>query len=267
MSFLRSFFVKKKENKSKDEDIPDQSSLKELKKDQIKMINGIIALSDTYAHEIMKPRIDVESIDVNDPIDNIFSKVILCGHSRIPAYDQSIDNIVGVLYAKDLLKYLSKEDNKEINIKKILREPLFIPETKKVTDLLKEFKDKKIHIAIVLDEYGGFSGIVCLEDILEEIVGEIFDEYDTIEKLIEKLSDNEYSVLSKISIFDLNEELNIFLPEDVADTLGGFIMESLGDIPKKGDNFSYKNYDFTIQSMNGYKIERVLIRIKEPEDE
>ncbi len=266
MSFFHSIFSKKKENKS-DEDIPDQSSLKDLKKDQIKMINGIIALSDTLAHEIMKPRIDVDSIDINDPLDRIFSKVIACGHSRIPAYDQSIDNIVGVLYVKDLLKYLSQDNKNEINIKKILREPFFIPETKRVTDLLKEFKEKKIHIAIVLDEYGGFSGIVCLEDILEEIVGEIFDEYDTIEKLIEKISDNEYIVLSKISIFDLNEELNIFLPEDVADTLGGFIMENLGDIPKKGDNFNYKNYEFTIQSMIGYKIDKVLIKIKEPEDE
>ncbi len=267
MNLLRSFFYKKKDNKSKDEDIPDQSSLKDLKKDQIKMINGIIALSDTYAHEIMKPRIDVESVDVNEPIETILNKVITSGHSRIPAYDQSIDNIMGVLYVKDLLKYLNKENYKEINIKKILREPFFIPETKKISDLLKEFKEKKVHIALVLDEYGGFSGIVCLEDILEEIVGEIFDEYDTVEKLIEKINENEYIILSKISIFDLNEELNLQLPEDIADTLGGFIMENLGDIPKIGDSVSYENYDFTIKSMVGYKIDKVLLRINEPVDE
>lgn len=267
MSFLGSIFHKKRESKSKEDEIPDQSSLKDLKKEQIKMINGIIELSDTYAHEIMKPRIDVESIDINEPLENIVNKVVSCGHSRIPAYDESIDNIVGVLYAKDLLKYFFNETKSEINIKKILREPFFIPETKKVSDLLKEFKEKKIHIAIVLDEYGGFSGIVCLEDILEEIVGEILDEYDTEEKLIEKLSDNEFLVSSKISIFDLNEELSISLPENIADTLGGFIMENLGDIPKKGDNFIYENYEFIVYSMLGYKIEKVLLKIKEINDE
>lgn len=267
MSFFNIFFNKKKENKSKDDEIPDQSSLKDLKKEQIKMINGIIALSDTYAHEIMKPRIDVETIDINEPLDKIVDKVVACGHSRIPAYEDSIDNIVGVLYAKDLLKYFFNEKKSEINIKKILREPFFIPETKKVSDLLKEFKEKKVHIAIVLDEYGGFSGIVCLEDILEEIVGEILDEYDKEEKLIEKISDNEYLIASKISIFDLNEELNLSLPEDIADTLGGFIMENLGDIPKKGDSFNYKNYIFTIYSMVGYKIDKVQLKINEIKDE
>lgn len=267
MSFFRSIFSRKKDFKVKEDEIPDQSSLKDLKKEQIKMINGIITLSDTYAHEIMKPRIDVESIDVNESLEKIFEKIITCGHSRIPAYDESIDNIVGVLYAKDLLKFFIDDQKKEINVKKILREPFFIPETKKVSDLLREFKEKKIHIAIVLDEYGGFSGIVCLEDILEEIVGEIFDEYDTEERLIEKLSDNEYLIISKISIFDLNEELNLDLPEDLADTLGGFIMENLGDIPKKGDCFSYRNYDFTIHSMTGYKIDKILLKIKELDNE
>lgn len=267
MSIFRSIFSKKKENKLKDDDIPDQSSLKDLKKEQIKMINGIIDLSDTYAHEIMKPRIDVESIDINDSLESIINKIISCGHSRIPAYDESIDNIIGVLYAKDLLKYFFQDKNTEINIKKIIREPFFIPETKKVSDLLREFKEKKVHIAIVLDEYGGFSGIVCLEDILEEIVGEIFDEYDKEEKLIEKISENEYVIASKISIFDLNEELNLNLPEDVADSLGGFIMENLGDIPKKGDSITYNNYIFTIQAMIGYKIDRVQLTIKELLDE
>ncbi|MCR4421181.1 MAG: hemolysin family protein [Exilispira sp.] len=267
MNFFRMLFSNKKESKSKDEEIPDQSSLKDLKKEQIKMINGIIALSDTYAHEIMKPRIDVDSIDINEPLDKIFDKIINCGHSRIPAYDESIDNIVGVLYAKDLLKYFFKEQKAEINIKKILREPFFIPETKKVSDLLREFKEKKVHIAIVLDEYGGFSGIVCLEDILEEIVGEIFDEYDTEEKLIEKISDKEYLITSKISIFDLNEELKLSLPEDLADTLGGFIMENLGDIPKKGDSFTYQNCEFSIHSMTGYKIDKVLLKMKELDNE
>ncbi len=267
MSIFGSFLKKKKETIHTDEDMPAASSLKDLKKDQIKMINGIIELSHTLAHEIMKPRIDVVSIDINDPIEQIVNKVIECGHSRIPAYDESIDNIVGILYAKDLLKYFFSEDKQAINIKKILRPCFFIPETKKVSDLLREFKERKVHIALIVDEYGGFSGIVCLEDILEEIVGEILDEYDHEENLIEKLSDNTYRVSAKISIYDLISELKLNLPEEIPDTLGGFIMVNIGDIPKKDDSFKYENYEFKIESMNGYKIDKVLLTINENIDE
>jgi len=224
------------------------------------MIQGILTLSETEVHEIMKPRIDVITFNINDSIQELIETVVKCGHSRIPVYDDNIDNIIGVLYAKDLLQYFFSE-SKNINIQQILREPLFVPEAKKISDLLREFKDKKIHIAFVVDEYGGFSGIVCLEDILEEIVGEIRDEYDDEKEMITQIDDSSFRVSAKISVYDLNESLKINLPDDISDSLGGFIMELLGRIPIQGETVQYQNITFKIERMKSYKIETIILMI------
>lgn len=262
MKFFQTFF-KKKENTNDDDQIPDL--LKDLPEEELKMIKGVIGLSDTQVHEILKPRIDVVTVDIEDPLEEIIEKIVKCGHSRIPVYEENIDNIVGVLYAKDLLSYFF-DKNKDINIKKILREPFFVPETKSILELLKEFREKKVHIALVVDEYGGFSGIVCLEDILEEIVGEIRDEYDHEKEMVIKIDDNTFRIYAKITISDLNEKINIELPEDVSDSLSGFIMEILGRIPKEGEVIKFKNYEFKVDKMSSYKIDQIVLKIL-PEEE
>ncbi len=259
MKFIANLF-KKKDSDVEEDSIPDSDSLKLLKKDQLKMIQGIIGLSETQVHEIMKPRIDVVAVDINDSIKEIVDTIVGCGHSRLPVYDDSIDTIIGVLYAKDLLSYYFDSD-KKFNIKDIVREPYFVPEAKRISDLLREFKEKKLHIAVVVDEYGGFSGIVCLEDILEEIVGEIRDEYDHEKELIHKLGDHSYRIFAKTSIGDINDSLGIDLPDDESDSLGGFLMEIIGRIPEQNEVVKYKNYKFTVETMKSYKIEHILMKI------
>ena len=260
---MKSFFsfLKKKESNTDDENMPGHESLKHLKKEELKMIQGIIGLSETQVHEIMKPRIDVVALDINDPIREQVKTIVECGHSRIPVYDENIDDIVGILYAKDLLTFFFDE-NKVFNLRDILRECFFVPETKRISDLLREFREKNVHIALVVDEYGGFSGIVCLEDILEEIVGEIRDEYDREKDLIVKIDDSSYKISAKISISDLNEQLELELPEEESDSLGGFIMEILGKIPEQGEVAEYGPYEFTIDEMSAYKIEQIIFKKK-----
>jgi len=266
MKFITDLF-KKKDLEKEDDSIPDPDSLKLLKKDELKMIQGIIGLSETQVHEIMKPRIDVVAVDINDSIQEIVDTIVTCGHSRLPVYDDSIDTIVGVLYAKDLLTFYFDSD-KKFNLKDLLRKPFFVPEAKRISDLLREFKEKKIHIAVVVDEYGGLSGIVCLEDILEEIVGEIRDEYDHEKELIHKIDDSTYRIFAKTSIGDINDILDIDLPDDVSDSLGGFVMELIGRIPEQNEKVDYKNYTLTVESMKSYKIEHILLKIdKENKDE
>ncbi|MCX8059135.1 MAG: hemolysin family protein [Spirochaetes bacterium] len=266
-NFFDKIFHRKKQINSNNNynyinEILDPDFLKSLTNDQIKMIKGIAELYETSVHEIMKPRIDVITFDINDPIKDFIELVVQCGHSRIPVYDGNIDNIIGVVYVKDLLQYFF-HDLKNINLRDIIREPLFVPESKKISDLLKEFKDKKKHIALVVDEYGGFSGIVCLEDILEEIVGEIRDEYDNEKDAILKIDDKTYRVSAKASIYDLNEILNINLPEDLSDSIGGFIMETIGRIPIQGEEITYKNLKIKVEKMRSYKIESIIISILE----
>lgn len=266
-NFIKKIFKRKKKNNSINNqvDILDPEFLKNLSPDQIKMIKGITELYETSVHEIMKPRIDVVTFDINDPIKDFIDLVVNCGHSRIPVYDGNIDNIIGVVYVKDLLQYFFSE-TKNINLRDIVREPLFVPESKKISDLLKEFKDKKKHIALVVDEYGGFSGIVCLEDILEEIVGEIRDEYDNEKDMILKIDEKTYRVFAKASIYDVNETLNVKLPEDLSDSIGGLIMETIGRIPTQGEEILYNNLKIKVEKMRSYKIESLLITILEEDN-
>ncbi|MBN2040833.1 MAG: HlyC/CorC family transporter [Spirochaetes bacterium] len=223
-----------------------------------KMIKGVIQLSKKNVRDIMIPRVDVIAIPSKIAIDNLLKTIDSEGFSRIPVYQDSIDNITGILYVKDLLKFIP-EKTKTIPISRIARKPLFIPETMPLDDLLVEFKKKKLHIAIAVDEYGGFAGIITLEDILEEIVGDIEDEFDEEVPDILKINKNTYEIDSRLPISDLNELLNINLPTDEFDTIGGFVYDLFGEVPKKDEKTVYDNFYFTVNDIKGTKINRITI--------
>ncbi len=233
------------------------------------ILEGIIKFGNIDVKEIMKARIDVVSADIKTNLDELISIAIDSGYSRIPIYNQTFDNVKGILYIKDLLPHIQK--SKSFKWQSLVRPPYYVPENKKIDDLLNEFQTKKIHMAIVVDEYGGTSGIVTLEDVIEEIVGEITDESDEYEVFFEKLSDYEYLFDGKILLNDLckilETEDDIF--ESVrgdADTLAGLILELKGDFPDKGEKTSFKNLEFTIEAVDKRRIKKIRLMLW-PEEE
>ena len=225
------------------------------------MIENVLELSETTAEEIMTPRTDIIAVNVNDDLQGILEIIINAGHSRIPVYEKNIDTIVGLIYAKDLLSEIGKSPG-DFNIREKMRKPYFIPETKPLNDLLGEFQNQKLHIAVLLDEYGGTTGIVTIEDILEELVGEIVDEYEeTPPESIKKIDETTIEVDARIYIDDLNNEFELALPEDEDyDTVGGFVFSHLGYVPKTGEIFEYENVKFTIAAAEARKIKRIRIQ-------
>ncbi len=253
----RESFLKKLLKRSKNGQDEEFEQLGTVERD---MIRGIVELSNTAVKEIMVPRIDVVFLSLEMPLEELMSKIIESGHSRFPVYDTTIDNVVGILYVKDLLNYLFKDERIEID--KIIRKVYFVPESKKCDSLLLEFKRKHVHIAVVVDEYGGVSGVVCLEDVLEEIVGEIQDEFDNeVEDIIE-IGKSTFLCDARVDIEDLQERTDIVLPEEDFDTLGGFVFDLFGKIPVKLEKVSYEGMDFIIQDMDGHKIKTVKIIIQ-----
>jgi len=228
----------------------------------LEMVKGIISLSESNVKEIMVPRIDVVSISLDTPIPDIVTIISDCGHSRFPVYHETVDNIVGMLYAKDLLHYMVKEES-EIDLEKLIRPAYFVPESKKLDSLLMEFQRRRVHIAVVVDEYGGTSGIVCLEDIIEEIVGEIQDEFDNETEELLKISEGVYLCDARVNLEWLNEQLGIELPSDDFDTLGGLVFHLFGKIPVRYEKMSYRNIDFIIQNMEGHKIDTIKIVLQQ----
>lgn len=233
-----------------------------------KILQGIARFGDTEVKEIMKSRMDVTAVDISTGYKELLKMIIEAGYSRIPAYEDSFDNIKGILYIKDLLPHLHEED--VFNWRLLLRDALFIPENKRINDLLQEFQEKKIHMAIVVDEYGGTSGIVTLEDILEEIVGEISDEHDEPIGEFEytKLDDWNYIFEGKTSLNDLIKILN--LEDDIfdkvrgdADSLAGLILELIQKMPERNEKTSYKNFTFTVKAVDKRRIKRVLVTLSE----
>jgi CBS domain containing-hemolysin-like protein len=239
-----------------------EENLDNLDKTALEMVKGIISLSESNVKEIMVPRIDVVSISLDTPIREIVEIILDCGHSRYPVYHDTVDDIVWMLYAKDLLQYIIK-DEAEIELEKLIRPAYFVPESKKIDSLLREFQRRRVHIAVVVDEYGGTSGIVCLEDVIEEIVGEIQDEFDNETEELLKISEGVYLCDARVNLEWLNEQLGIGLPSDDFDTLGGFVFDLFGKIPVRYEKMSYRNIDFVIQSMDGHKIETIKIVVKE----
>ena len=224
------------------------------------MIENVLELTDTTADEIMTPRTDMVAVEVNSDRQTVLDTVINAGHSRVPVYKKNIDNIVGLVYAKDLLAEIG-EDPAGFKLRDKIRDAYFVPETKPLRALLHEFQNQKLHIAIVLDEYGGTAGIVTLEDILEELVGEITDEYEkTHPEPIKQIDQNTIDVDARTYTDDLNDHFELNLPEEEDyDTIGGFVFSHLGYIPKTGESFDYQNLRFTITSAESRKIKRIRI--------
>jgi len=227
------------------------------------IISSIVEFRETTVSEIMIPRVYIIAIAENKSVEEVIKIIADSGHSRIPVYRENIDSITGVVFAKDLLKFINNDElKKQTRISSLVKKVLFVPESKKIGELLKEFQTKKIHLAIVVDEYGGTSGLITLEDIIEEVVGDIWDEYDKAEKNIQVLSDDKFLVNGNILLEDLASELNInFIDENDPDidTLAGFILKISGEIPKEGDSFIYKNFRITVKQLDKKRIRKVLI--------
>lgn len=228
---------------------------------QIEMIRGVIGLTTKNTREIMIPRVDVIAVNATIPLKTLVKTVYDAGHSRIPVYTDTIDNIAGILYVKDLLKIIIERPRK-FDLKKILHRPYFVPETMTLDDLLLEFKKRQLHLACVVDEYGGFSGIITLEDILEEIVGEIKDEFDEDEQPeFTRIGKNVFEVDSRLLITDFNEQSGVALSNEEFDTIGGFVLDLFGKIPKKNESVKHENLSFKIKDIKGTRIHRILVTI------
>ncbi len=232
-------------------------------KDEQKILEGIVSFGNTETIQVMCPRTDVFALAEDESFKEVVDKIIENGHSRIPVYSENMDTIIGVLYTKDLLPHLSK---KTFQWKKLLREPFFVPENKKLDDLLKEFQEKKNHLAIVVDEYGGTSGIVTLEDVIEEIVGDISDEFDDDDLSYSKLDAHNYVFEGKIVLKDFYkvldiDETNFEEHKGEAETLAGFILEISGKFPKKNEVLNFKDYQFKIEALDKKRIKQVKVTL------
>ena len=228
-----------------------------LEQEEQKMIVSIFRLGDTLVREIMVPRIDVLALEVNTPIDQAMNAFKRTGHSRVPVFKDSIDNILGLLYAKDLLG-IWLEGMHEVSLSDHLRQAYFVPEAKKVDKLLAELQAKRIHMAVVVDEYGGVAGLVTLEDIVEEIVGEIRDEYDQAEELLyQAINEDEYLFQGRIDLDDFNDIMGTELPNSEADTLSGLIYSRIGRVPTAGDKVQIKDLQLTVEQVSGQRIRKV----------
>ena len=229
-------------------------------KEEQEMIESVLELDETTADEIMTPRTDISAVEVNSDLQAILDTISIAGHTRVPVYEENIDKIIGLVYAKDLLTEIGKQPA-DFKLRKNLRDAYFVPETKPLRTLLHEFQNQKLHIAVVLDEYGGTAGIVTLEDIIEELVGEIADEYEeTPPKPVKKIDQNTIEADARTYVDDLNDQFELNLPEDEDyDTIGGFVFSHLGYIPKTGESFDYENLKFTIASAEARRIKRVKI--------
>lgn len=228
-----------------------------LEQEEQKMIVSIFRLGDTLVREIMVPRIDILALDINTPIDQTMDALQQSGHSRVPVFKDSVDNILGLLYAKDLLG-IWREGKREVSLSDQLRQAYFVPESKKAGELLAELQAKRIHMAIVVDEYGGVAGLVTLEDIVEEIVGEIRDEYDQAEELVyQEINDDEYLFQGRIDLDDFNDIMGTQLPNSEADTLSGLIYSRIGRVPTAGDNVQIEGLQLTVEQVSGQRIRKV----------
>jgi magnesium and cobalt transporter len=239
----------------------DLRELEKLDAPRMEMIRGIFELSENNARDIMIPRVDIIAIDSNTELKPLVKLIFEAGHSRVPVYEDTIDNIAGILYAKDLLKLIIDKP-KKFRLSKILHKPYFVPETMPLAELMLEFQKRKLHQAIVVDEYGGVSGLVTLEDILEEIVGDINDEFDEVElPEIEKTGRNIYEVDPRLNISDFNEATGLELPTDDIDTIGGFVLDLFGKIPSRDDSARYEKITFKIKDISGTVISRITVSI------
>src|SRR3954452_4435731 len=239
-----------------------------LEAEEEQMINAVIELGDRRLHEGMVPRIAIVALPASSSFDEAVDRIIDEGHSRLPVYETSVDEVVGILYAKDLLPFLKSSSDAPSNLRAMLRTPVFVPESMTIDDLLHEFQRRKVHIAIVLDEYGGTAGLLTIEDLLEEIVGEIQDEYDVEEPLLVKLSDDEARVDGRAAVDDLLELFDLdnltLEDEDEYDTVGGLVYHRVGGVPTPGDEVSVDGLKLTVESTDGRRVGKVLVVRQRP---
>jgi putative hemolysin len=241
-----------------------------LEAEEEQMIHAVIELGERRLHEVMVPRTAMVALPVDATLDQAIATIVEGGHSRIPVYEDTVDAIVGLLYAKDLLPVLANEQVARPALRTLLRTPVFVPESMSIDDLLHEFQRRKVHIAIVLDEYGGTAGLVTIEDLLEEIVGEIQDEYDVEEPIVVRLSDHEVRIDGRADIDDLADAFDIELEledEDEYDTVGGLIFHRLGDVPRPGDTVAVDGLTLTVETTDGRRVGKVLAVRTPPRDE
>ena len=229
-----------------------------LEEAETDMIHSIFEFADTPVREVMIPRIDMVTLESDATVDEAVDLALQGGFSRIPVYEETIDNIIGVLYTKDMLKQL-REDHNSLPIRELVRPAYFVPETKKLDDLLREIRQKRTHMAIVVDEYGSVAGLVTIEDLVEEIVGDIQDEYDREEKLYEQVTQFEYVFDAKINLDEFNELMDTDLENEDYETLGGFLLGQLDKIPVAGDTITFKNLTFTVLTTRGLRITKVRV--------
>lgn len=237
-----------------------------INEEENEMIRAIFALRNTVVREIMVPRTEMACISSDASVSEILASIIGCGHSRIPVYEGSIDNIIGLAYAKDLLKYW-RMDESAIELRRIMRAPYFIPEAKNLEELLQEFRRKKVHIAIVIDEYGGTAGLVSIEDLLEQIVGDIQDEYDIEEELLVEEPDGSTTVDARLPIEELEKHFTVEIERDKFDTVGGFIAHLTGRIPAAGEEVTGAGLVLRVLDADGRRIGKVKVSRHESGDE
>ncbi|NQY27961.1 MAG: gliding motility-associated protein GldE [Flavobacteriaceae bacterium] len=264
-------FLENKLTKTKSEiSINQLSQVLELTADETtdgeqKILDGIVSFGNTDTKQVMRSRVDIFALNSATSFSEVLQLIIKAGYSRIPVYEETLDKIVGMLYVKDLLPYLEKKD---VKWQELIREPFFVPENKKLDDLLKEFQEKKVHLAIVVDEYGGTSGVVTLEDIVEEIIGDINDEFDDESLVYSKLDDHNYVFEGKTSlkdiyrVVDIDEEL-FEENKGEAETIAGFVLEISGGFPKKDEKITFQGYVFTVESLGSKRIKQLKLTLPE----
>jgi CBS domain containing-hemolysin-like protein len=229
-----------------------------INEEENEMIRAIFSLRDTVVREIMVPRTDITCVTADSSVSEALAAIIECGHSRIPVYEGTVDNIVGILYAKDFLRFW-RQDEASIHLRRIIRPPYFIPESKNLEELLQEFKRKRVHIAIVIDEYGGTSGLITIEDLLEQIVGDIQDEYDREEEWLIEQEDGAALVDARLSIDELEEHFGVEVERDKFDTVGGLIAHLTGKIPVAGEEVSCSGLMLRVLDADGRRIGKLLV--------
>jgi putative hemolysin len=239
-----------------------------LEAEEEQMINAVIELGDRRVHEVMVPRVSIVGIRSTATFEEAIDLIVREGHSRIPAYEESLDEIVGILYAKDLLPYLKSDPDPRPALRMLLRAPVLVPESMTIDDLLHELQRRKVHIAVVLDEYGGTAGLVTIEDLLEEIVGEIQDEYDVEEPMVVRISDTEARIDGRADVDDLRELFDITLDledEEEYDTVGGLLYHRIGGVPSPGDRIELDGLTLTVETTDGRRVGKVLV-VRRPDE-
>ncbi|PLX91948.1 MAG: HlyC/CorC family transporter [Desulfuromonas sp.] len=230
------------------------------------MLHSIFEFGETIVREVMVPRTDMVCCPVEATLQEVLSAILASGHSRIPVFEGSNDHIVGIIYAKDLLRYWG-EQTVEITPEKVMRDPYFVPETKNIEELLREFRTQRVHMAIAIDEYGGTSGLITIEDLIEEIIGDIQDEYDVEEEWLQPQEDGSFLVDGRLNVEDLEEEFDLEIPREKFDTIGGYLFNLFGHVPKADEEIEDSGLLMTIVSADERKISKVRVQRAPSRDE